>query len=72
VIFCITAETQQRANERLPILINEVKCKHKWINCAPLLEELELSEYLKTGVIESITTSGERCINGKVRSTDFT
>lgn len=71
VIFCVTAETQRRVNERLPILLNEVKCKHKWINCAPLLEELDISKYLETGKIESVTTSGERRINGNVRSTKY-
>jgi protein gp37 len=71
VVFCVTAENQKRADERIPILVDEVKCKHKWINCAPLLEEINISDYLSTGKIESVTTSGERRINGNVRPTKF-
>lgn len=70
VIFCVTVENQKRADERIPILGN-LKCKHKWLNCAPLLSDLDLNEYLKKYDIESITTSGERRINGNVRPTHF-
>lgn len=66
VIFCVTTENQKRADERIPILL-KLKCKHKWLNCAPLLEAIDLSTYLQSGEIECITTSGEHRVNKKAR-----
>lgn len=71
VIFSVTVENQKRADERIPILINKVKCKHKWLNCAPLLEQIDLTTYLVSGSIEAITTSGEREVNNKCRRTKY-
>jgi protein gp37 len=66
VIFCVTVENQKRADERIPTLL-ALKCKHKWLNCAPLLENIDLMPYLCNGEIECVTTSGERAINGESR-----
>ena len=59
VIFDITVENQKRVEERLPILL-DLPCKHKWATCTPLLEEVDLSMYLKTGQIEHVELSGEK------------
>lgn len=59
VIFNITMENQARIEERMPFLI-DLPCKHKWITCTPLLEEINLSEYLKLGIIEHVEVSGEK------------
>ena len=59
VIFAVTAENQKRADERIPSLL-ELKAKHKWIACSPLLEEIDLTTYLSTGQIEHVETLGEK------------
>lgn len=64
VIICSTCETQKRADERIPLLL-ELPCKHKWISCCPLLEEIDLLDYLKTGEIEQVRVTGEKNIREK-------
>lgn len=71
VIFCVTVENQKRADQRIPVLLNQVKCKHKWLNCAPLLEEINIESFLRSGQIEAITASGEREINNSCRETRY-
>ena len=58
VIMVFTAENQKRADERIPILLN-LPFKHKGIMCAPMISEITLDEYLKTGKIEIILVDGE-------------
>lgn len=65
VIICLTTENQRRADERIPIFLKQVKCKHKWLNCAPMLENIDMRDYLSRG-IEAITCSGERGISARV------
>lgn len=60
VIFVTTMENQKRIEERMPFLL-ELHCKHKWITCTPLLEEVDLSDCLKTGQIEHVEIAGEHC-----------
>lgn len=62
-IYC-TAENQQRAAERLPILLRE-PIRHKGIICEPLLEAVDLSAYLSRE-IESVIVGGESGSNGRV------
>lgn len=59
VIFGITMENQTRIKERMPLLL-DLPCKHKWVTCTPLLEEVDLSDYLKTGQIEHVEVTGEK------------
>lgn len=54
----VTVENQKRANQRLPILIN-LPFKYKGIVVAPLLEDINLEEYLKLGDIDSVSVAGE-------------
>ena len=58
VIMVFTAENQKRADERIPILLN-LPFKHKGIMCAPMISEITLDEYLKTGKIEIVLVDGE-------------
>jgi protein gp37 len=59
VIINVTAENQTRADERIPLLL-DIPCKHKWITCTPLLEEIDLTEYLQTGQIEHVELCGDK------------
>ena len=52
-----TAENQQRADYRLPIFL-EAPIKHRHIVLEPLLEEIDLSQYLSHKT-ESVTVGGE-------------
>lgn len=57
VIIGCTVENQDRADYRLPIL-KELPIKHKTIICAPLLESIDLTNYLDSS-IEEVAASGE-------------
>jgi len=46
VIIAVTCETQEKANARIPILL-EIKAHKKYIFASPLLEEIDFSEFLK-------------------------
>lgn len=71
VIICVTAENQQRADERLPIFA-EIPCKHRWITCSPILEEIDLTAHLATGKFESVDAHGERSYHEEeVRATHY-
>ncbi len=52
-----TVENQKAADHRLPIFL-EAPVKHRQIICAPLLENIELSSYLSSG-IEAVSVGGE-------------
>lgn len=53
-----TAENQECADYRLPIFIS-APIKHRIIVCEPLLSEINLEKYLKSGVIEQVVAGGE-------------
>lgn len=52
-----TCETQQTADQRLPIYLG-LPIRHKLIVCSPLLERIDLTSYL-TDEIEMVTAAGE-------------
>ena len=58
IFFNVTCENQKRADERIPILL-ELPFKHKGIVCAPLIGEICIEKYLKSGQIEQVTAGGE-------------
>lgn len=58
VIMVFTAENQIRADERLPILLS-LPFKHKGIMCAPMIGEMTLDKYLKSGEFETVLVDGE-------------
>lgn len=58
VVIQVTTENQQRADERIPILLN-LPIKHKAIICAPLLGPIDISKYLASNRIEQVLAGGE-------------
>lgn len=65
VFIAVTCETQEKADERVPILLNIKACK-KYIFASPLLEEIDFSPYLKTGQIDLISVGGESYQNARL------
>ena len=57
VTICSTVENQERADHRLPIL-RDLPIKHKMIICEPLLENIDLMNYLGSWV-EQVIVGGE-------------
>lgn len=63
-----TAENQHRADFRLPIFL-KLPIKHRLIIVAPMLEQVDLRNYLDRQVIEAVSAGGE---SGKsARTLDF-
>lgn len=62
VTICATCEDQQRADERIPLLLAS-PIRHREIICEPMLGPVDLSQYLKVppegGGIEHVTCGGE-------------
>lgn len=57
VTICCTCENQNMADYRLPIF-KDLPIKHKHIICEPILEKIDLSNYLDSS-IEGVTVGGE-------------
>jgi len=66
--ICSTCENQDRADFRLPYLIN-APIKHRFITSEPMLEEIHIEKYLETGLIEKVVCGGES--GSKARPCDF-
>ena len=58
IIMCFTAENQETADERIPILL-DLDIKRRVIMCAPMVSEITLDKYLKTGKISEVIVDGE-------------
>ncbi len=58
VTICVTCEDQQRADERIPLLLS-APIRHKELICEPLLSPIDLSAALSSGQIEKVTAGGE-------------
>lgn len=59
----VSVENQMTADERLPYLL-KAKMKHKMIICQPLIDRIDLSNYLSG--IELVTVGGEAAKEGRV------
>ena len=68
VTICSTCENQDRADYRIPILL-ELPIKHRRIIMEPMLEEIKIDKFLETGLIEQVTCGGESGDNA--RACDF-
>lgn len=68
IFLNVTCENQQRADERIPILL-DLPFKHKGLHCAPLLGPISVGKYLESGMIEQVTCGGENY--GGTRPCDF-
>lgn len=64
VTICSTCENQDRADYRLPILL-ELPIRHRRIVSEPMLEEIHFEKYLATGLIEQVTCGGESGPNAR-------
>ena len=58
VMINVTCENQQRADERLPILLS-IPARHKGFMAAPFIGPVDASKYLKSGQIEQVLCGGE-------------
>lgn len=58
VIINVTAENENRAWERIPVLLN-LPIKHMGIVIQPMLEQMNIAPYLSSGLIERVTVGGE-------------
>lgn len=58
VFFNVTAENQQMADERIPLLL-ALPFKHKGIMVAPFIGRVSIAKYLASGKIEQVIAGGE-------------
>ena len=58
VIIAASCENQMMADKRIPLLLS-LPIKHRVVFVAPILEEVDIEEYLSTGQIEQVSVSGE-------------
>ncbi len=64
VQFAVSAENQRRVDERIPYLL-KVPSKHKWVSVKPFIEQVDLSQYLATGEIETVLAGGENYLGSR-------
>lgn len=60
-----TCENQRRADERLPIFL-AAPIKRRIIICEPLIEEIDLSQYLNPDKISQVVAGGESGRNARI------
>lgn len=65
VHIACSVENQARANERLSLFVN-LPIKHRHIAAAPLLEALNLKEFLHKDIISSVSVGGESGLNARL------
>ncbi|MDE6148916.1 MAG: phage Gp37/Gp68 family protein [Ruminococcus sp.] len=65
VIIAVTCENQNKADERLPILL-DISAKHKYVFVAPILEKVDLSRFLCTEKINLVSVGGESYENARI------
>ena len=70
VFLHITCENQQRADERIPILL-DLPFKHKGIICAPMLSEINILKYLQTKQIQQVICGGENYNGARICNFDW-
>ena len=58
IFLNVTCETQRRADERIPLLL-DLPFRHKGLYCAPILEGISIGRYLDSGQIEQVACGGE-------------
>ena len=63
-VIC-TCENQAMADKRLPVFL-EMPVKHREIIHEPMLESIEISQYLKSGKIERVSCGGESGENARI------
>ena len=57
-MVCCTCENQKMADTRLPVFL-KLPVRHRSIIHEPMLEAVDIRQYLATGSIEQVTCGGE-------------
>lgn len=70
VFLAVTCENQEKANERLPILL-KIPAKKKYVFVSPILEDIDLEPFLKEGKIDLVSVGGESYENARVCDFDW-
>ncbi len=70
ISLAVSCENQQKADERLPYLLT-AKAVRKYVFAAPILENIDLDEYLATGKIDMVSVGGESYANARVCDFDW-
>lgn len=70
VIIAVTCETQQKADERMPIFL-KIKARKKYVFAAPLLEAIDFSKYLTDGEIDMVSVGGESYAGARICDFDW-
>lgn len=68
VTIAVSVENQTEAEKRLPLFLN-IPCRHRYIFAAPLLGELDLYPWLKSGGFQLVSVAGESGL--EARPCDF-
>lgn len=64
VSFSVSCENQKRLEERMPYLL-ELPAKHRWVSLKPFIGEMDISDYLATGKIETVLAGGENYLGSR-------
>ncbi|MCM1349781.1 MAG: phage Gp37/Gp68 family protein [Prevotella sp.] len=70
VMLYVTCETQKRADERLSIL-EKLPFQHKGIMLAPLLEKVDISQYIRKNSIDKVVCGGENYGGNRICDYDW-
>lgn len=70
VILAVTCENQAAADVRLPIFL-QIPSKRRYVLVAPILEYVDLTEYLKSGGIDQVSVGGESYENARLCNFDW-
>ena len=70
VFIAVSCENQILADKRIPMLLS-LPIKHKIVFIAPILEEINIEEYLSSGQIEQVSVSGESYENARECNFDW-
>lgn len=70
VFICVSVENQEMADLRIPILL-ELPIHKKGLFLAPLLEDIDITKYLKTGKIDYVSVGGESYKNARECNFDW-
>ena len=65
VMVCCTCENQKMADTRLPVFL-KLPVRHRSIIHEPMLEAVDIRQYLATGSIEQVTCGGESGLEARI------
>lgn len=68
VAIAVSCENREKADERLPIFL-DIAAKKKFVFLSPILEYVDLTRYLESGEIDTVSVGGESYANA--RTCDF-